>query len=457
LSCWLWAGHFAFAFAVNITVQDTDPSIVYQPPGSWHASSDLLSCNMCLNPGGASSFHEAIHPAVTVSAYGIPPSARSNAMYPDDDRVERRNDVKRERSGKNRKRRTLERRFVHGIRGDPNTAEPQDPGITISFTFNGSAIYLFGIQPLGVPDVNGPPTSTNLSFSLDKQPAGSFKYVGSPDTSAFRADTPVLSLSGLEERQHRLVVTVGQGSTFLFDYLVYTSMADAKGSSTSTPPASPTQLANSTPSATQNQSVKKHNVATFAGAVGGSVGVLALFAICIALSIIRRRRLAARRDRFDRDSLHTEASDDSPNMSGPTPFVPRYFPGTVIPPDPPTYMAALAANHHESTLLGGYPAAHRSYADIPPTSPPPPLDDAVMIPPPPSFPEAISTPHLPSSALPSQREGSLPPPSISRSGEGSRSLQSSIDNDIRPRSRASSRRAVIRNRTSTNRLQMDGS
>ncbi|KAF8153550.1 hypothetical protein BJ912DRAFT_1071173 [Pholiota molesta] len=37
LSCWLQAQHSALA-AENVTVLDTDPSIVYQPPDLWYAT-----------------------------------------------------------------------------------------------------------------------------------------------------------------------------------------------------------------------------------------------------------------------------------------------------------------------------------------------------------------------------------------------------------------------------------
>lgn len=159
---------------------------------------------------------------------------------------------------------------------------------------------------------------------------------------------------------------------------------------------------------------KKHNIATFAGAVGGSAGVLALFSLGLALSIIRRRHQAAKRERRDHESLHTEASDDSPEMAGPAPFVPRYFPDTVIPTDPPTYMNALATNHNNSTLLASLPAAafgltSRSYADIPPSTPPPPLEDNFLVPPPPPFPVDPPPPALPVQTDDTEEEGALPP------------------------------------------------
>ena len=161
---------------------------------------------------------------------------------------------------------------------------------------------------------------------------------------------------------------------------------------------------------------KKHNVATFAAAVGGSVGVLGVFSLGLAISIIRRRRKAARRDRLESqsESLQANGSDNSPRMFGPAPFIPRYFPDTIIPTDPPTYTVALATNSDNSTLLAsmasrsGQTSAHRSYADIPPASPPPPLDD-VMVPPPPPFPVAVSIPFQSEPPPPPLHEGAVTP------------------------------------------------
>lgn len=212
---------------------------------------------------------------------------------------------------------------------------------------------------------------------------------------------------------------------------------------------------------TSCRTTKKHNIATFAGAVGRSVGVLGLFSLGLALSIIRRRHLAAKREARDHESLHTNASDDSPHMAGPAPFVPRYFPDTVIPQDPPTYMAALATNHNNSTLLAVLPAAafgstQRSYADIPPNMPPPPLED-IMIPPPPfdldppppppalpagaddvdegALPPSVAGAELPShSAVPVGTE----PPNAAPTPELVPLLQPALL-DTRPRSRASAR------------------
>ncbi len=158
---------------------------------------------------------------------------------------------------------------------------------------------------------------------------------------------------------------------------------------------------------------KAHNIATFAGAVGGSVGLLAVLALSLAISIYRRRLRSQRRDRgrrahnhsnpdFDGESFHTDGSEDSPPMQGPVPFVPRYFPGTVVPAPPPPYSppaeATMALLSSSSPVSWGHPldllpGEDRSYADRPPPSPPPlpedGMDDFFA---PPSFPAAISSP-----------------------------------------------------------------
>lgn len=163
------------------------------------------------------------------------------------------------------------------------------------------------------------------------------------------------------------------------------------------------------------RNTKKHNVATFAAAVGGSVGVLGVFSLGLAISIIRRRRQAARRDRLESQS---NASNGSPRMFGPAPFIPRFFPDTIIPTDPPTYTVALATSSDNPTLSAsvgprsGQTSAHRSYADIPPASPPPPLND-LMVPPPPPFPVAVSTHYGP------------PPPQL-HEGAGTRLLPETV-------------------------------
>ena len=166
--------------------------------------------------------------------------------------------------------------------------------------------------------------------------------------------------------------------------------------------------------------------------------MLSLISLGIAFSIIRRRILAARRDRLDNEANVT--------MSGPMPFVPRFFPDTIIPPDPPNYNDALSSTNHNNTpslssLVSSVSSSRqRSYADIPPTSLPPPLEEL----PPPPFPVALSAPVV---DLP--REGTIPLISTANQtdlGSDSSSVTSphedtpfieSSNSNTRPRSQAS--------------------
>lgn len=100
---------------------------------------------------------------------------------------------------------------------------------------------------------NGAPTNMNLSFVLDGEAVGDFHHAGSADadgSSGSYANATVFSRAGLEESPHQLVVHVGENSTFIFDYLVYTTNAS---NSTPTNTGSPTPLAQNTPSATTDR------------------------------------------------------------------------------------------------------------------------------------------------------------------------------------------------------------
>jgi len=305
---------------------------------------------------------------------------------------------------------------------------------------------MFCIQPLGdVTTVGGTFTNTDVTFTLDNQPVGYFSYPGTPGSTGFVLNRNILSLEGLSDQPHQLVVTVGDNSVFLFNHLIYTDNSVENSTSTAT-----------------SRDVKKHDVATFAGAIGGSVGVLSLFSLGLAISIIRRRMLAARRDRLDNEA---NAANNPTSMSGPMPFVPRYFPDTIIPQDPPTYNDALSSTNHNNTPLlaslssSGYTSRQRSYADIPPSSPPPPLEE---LPPPPPFPLALSV-DLPtgviSSSISTENQTPASPDvanNLTSSHEVTPLLESS-DSDTRPRSRTSTRSLESLENSETNHHQEDGS
>ncbi|GLB44279.1 hypothetical protein LshimejAT787_1602090 [Lyophyllum shimeji] len=386
-----WTIHLALGGEVNVTVDDTDPSIVYQPPESWQASS--TTCSMCLDSEVRDAYLGTYH-----NGTHVVPSVDADDAAGSTDEAEAANSGKG-KSGNSGKGRggPGPRQIRHARSSAYRRTDADDPGfldtnVTVEFRFTGTAVYLYSIQPLGLPLLNTTPTAMNLTFNLDNTTHETFLHQGSDADTGYLSSVNVFSKFGLSDASHVLRVDVGPSSVFLFDYMIYTR------STPSTPLAQDLPMPSETinPSSfapllrggvievdhlTFTRSTKRHNIATFAGAVGGSVGVLALISLCLAFSIIKRRRNYERRERLSHreSSLHTNGSDDSPPAAGPAPFVPRYFPGTHVPADPPPYVESLTS-----------PGVHlarrsqdRSYADVPPASPPPPLDDYVLQPPPP--------------------------------------------------------------------------
>ncbi|KZV70567.1 hypothetical protein PENSPDRAFT_685413 [Peniophora sp. CONT] len=343
-------------------------------------------------------------------------------------------------SKKGRNRRATRRSFVASTTGvaaavetvSPFTAkkfdsdDPQfvDVPVFVQFNFSGSALYVNCLLPLSVPaNVNMTPTFTNLTFTLDDQLAGNFLHDGTPQGQGFQPNATVFSQTDLSEGQHTFRMDLGPNSVFLLDSIVVTQNdASAAANSTSSDPAGA--------SSSDKPSSPKSNLATFVGAIGGSVGTIAVIALCVAGNLIRRRRRAAKRDRRERErtywnsdsaSFHTfddEASIGSgPSMRAVAPplasgtFIPRYFPG-IAPP--PTYRLA--------------PGVDTSYAEVLPddeededdgqalATVPEPVDDAEEIPPP--FAVAIASPEPPLLATAMRRDHSPSMPNIEMSEAG---------------------------------------
>lgn len=240
-----------------MTVQDTDPAIAYWPLELWHGGSG--SCPICLH-SDLSSYHEAIHrasaaPNSSTRLHSSPRPSRRRSALPD-----------HPGGAGLGKRRALAKRTTSSSRDRDGS---QDPEVTLSFNFTGTvvisdypsiysfqflgtAIYIFGIQPLGVADEDDTPTNMDLAFSLDNRPSEYFKSSGTPGASGFQPNMNVFAGSDLEDSKHRLVVTVGPNSSFLFDHLIYTSTMEGNASGTSTSSLPTPPLAQNSPSATNN-------------------------------------------------------------------------------------------------------------------------------------------------------------------------------------------------------------
>lgn len=415
---------FTRAGEVNNTVDDTDPSIVYQPDTAWFFNGNSSRCTSCLTPlsptvAYKSTWHHGLHVIPTQDADDLvvggedagAPLRRSQG----DQAVGRRD--------------TYDSTYdpTNGATTSPFVADKLDGDdvsfidspVSVQFKFTGSAIYLFCVLPMGVPpNTNSTPTLMNLTFTLDGEPAGSFFHNGSTNTGGFQSNVPVLSRGNLPVSAHNLLVNLGPNSVFLLDYYVF---SQSDGSIIGSPSAPATGIISESTAI-----AKKHNVQTFAGAVGGSVGVLAVISTCLAISICRRRRRSTRRLLRDRErqsdaqSFHTDASDDPPSMEGPAPFIPRYFPGTV-PVAPPPYITPASmegpttSSYHVLPLI---PSSHRAPPaaaldaahDTEPLDIPPPFSVAVSSPVPPVLVDAMrqTIPRIPPPRLVEDGQTALP-------------------------------------------------
>lgn len=81
ICCWVGSQRaFVDAKLENVTIDDTDSSIVYLPADAWHSNSS--NCTSCLNPSAASayqnSFHDGTRPSPGLDPDDTPSSTASN-------------------------------------------------------------------------------------------------------------------------------------------------------------------------------------------------------------------------------------------------------------------------------------------------------------------------------------------------------------------------------------------
>ena len=89
----------------------------------------------------------------------------------------------------------------------------------------GSAVYIFALVPTFATATNGPPTSMNLSYTLDSQPLGTFVHSGSKTPSSnstlYLSSVPILVKTGMPDGPHTITMNIGPDSVLLLDYIVY--------------------------------------------------------------------------------------------------------------------------------------------------------------------------------------------------------------------------------------------
>ncbi|KAH7096953.1 hypothetical protein BKA62DRAFT_717955 [Auriculariales sp. MPI-PUGE-AT-0066] len=117
------------------------------------------------------------------------------------------------------------------------------PESTVSFSFTGTAVYIYVILAGDIPDVV---TGTHLSLRIDGQDQSSFDWSPAdthPTPPVYQYNHVVLKQTGLQNKAHSVTVTNQIGnignylvaSILLFDYAVYT--AEVEESTTPSGPA----------------------------------------------------------------------------------------------------------------------------------------------------------------------------------------------------------------------------
>lgn len=494
LSCWLRVIRSVSASEFNITVDSTDSSVFYLPQEVWHTSGRPCPVGVT---GRATVFDLSSswlrrNDRTSRSSKSSP--GRASCVSAASDRLGRAVD---DHGGKGAlsseskfgflKREAAANGEAVEHKGMDRTDEAMEP--SIRFDFTGTAIYVYG----SLVSVRHLEATQTPSFSVD----------GIAGTEALRsAESPTMLFAqrGLANGPHSLKVTLIDNTGFSLDYLKYTSSpsnpnflhARQEPSASVTDPSVSSVTASAPSSSSPPQPNKKRNITTFAAAVGGSVGVLALLSLGLAISIIRRRRVAAKRERLEREDpeyllRQQQQLGMAQTGSNDVVFIPRYFPGTEIPPQPsalppgdspPPYTPPVAppnvANHHDLATRGtGRAAANTvaqnpaftyalppfhppmrspylhhppprpsdspelTYADIPPDSPPPP--------PPPELPlPSLSSPASPVRPVLDQRR-----PTHVSVGVGNEDQDGEHDPALPPGIGAPPQRAVSRAQSSS--------
>ncbi|KAJ7446094.1 hypothetical protein FB451DRAFT_1537942 [Mycena latifolia] len=417
----LWpAAHGA---QVNVTLDDADPSIAYAPPGSWNSSAVVCAAAACEDPPVLLALGQTYHKGVYVIATNAndtvpttapptptpspepttsskptsssvpspspqptpspkpapapPPDDDPNTPpgTPDDDHDA--DDTSNKKSKSKPGRRGADRL--------PRLDVDVDTPVFAQVNFSGTAVYVYAIQSLLLSVPPAPPSLMNITILLDGVAAGSFVHQAAASSSSvstvnvsstFAPNINIFAAQGLPDGPHALSLRLAPNSALVLDYVLVTKNVDV----VQTPSAAAAQL--SSPSATSADTATKDNPTSFAGALAGSLGVLGIICFGTAGSLVWRRRRAARRER---GALLREPRPPMSTAQAGGAFVPRYFPGTVVPP-------AYAPSSASSSSHGGSePLLHqadgedseRSYADIPP-----PLEDLA----PPPFGVALTSP-----------------------------------------------------------------
>ncbi|KAJ6491521.1 hypothetical protein DFH09DRAFT_1208147 [Mycena vulgaris] len=300
----------AFAASINITIDDTNSTVwTFVPVGNWSAVTPATPCPGCFaQPDPTLAHNSTWHDGTVVSG---------------------------------------------------------------SCTFQGSAIYIYGIDLAAT-------SGTNISFNMNDRSKTGFHYYGE---SASVYNSLFFSATNLDSSVAHTVTWIGQtnfvgSGAMLFDYAVITvDQEDTSSSSVSSTPAPSSTAPSSSGTGSPTGSPTPTHKSKTGPIVGAVVGVVGGLAILVAVFLFLRRRRAS----------VGQANIDTGN------YPPRRISATGISVNP--YQPVLTNERRETSYIGAA-VSSPSFS----TGPAPPVSTASS--PPPAISMASPTPESKSPPVP---------------------------------------------------------
>jgi hypothetical protein len=169
----------------------------------------------------------------------------------------------------------------------------------------GTAIYMYGLLANTAANIV---RTTNLTFTLDGAPAGTFFHPADA-TETIVYNVSLFSKDDIPNGPHTLVATATPGpilsSLIMFDYAIYTFDDSPPSSSSLSSSSTSTTSPSSDPTPTYAATVEKQkhvSGALIGGAAGGVVALVVMLALLFCLCRLRRRNAYAATSTADVDA-----------------------------------------------------------------------------------------------------------------------------------------------------------